>query len=384
MADVFISYKREERAQIGHLAYALRALNLTVWFDAGLSAGEAFSDEIDKEVREAKAVLVCWSPTARESRWVKAEAEIGFGTDKLVAAYVAGPDGFAAPVPFNTLHAEDLRAWLSSPMESHSGWKSLLRRIGRLCDRQDLESWGALDAQSTAAELREWIQRYPQSPLFVTVDGILREREVQDAERARIEKEARERRSKEEEERRRRKVAEQRHLEEEHLRIAAENERTEKEAQRIAEKRAASASRGKWLLPTLAAMGGALVLVIVLASYRPAVVPSAAIAPPQPTAISNWQPRTVSAQGSSVSAVNEQFLVGRWGDNGDCSKDVVLNADGSFTSYSGGEGRWSLNGSTMRMAGRQSTQELELELIDQNTVRITNPDGSVGTSQRCS
>ena len=81
--------------------------------------------------------------------------------------------------------------------------------------------------------------------------------------------------------------------------------------------------------------------------------------------------------------LDRAFLIGRWSDNGDCSKDVTLNADGSFTSYTGGEGQWSLSGSTMRMAGKESTQEVDVERVDQNTVRITSPDSSVGTSQRC-
>jgi hypothetical protein len=81
--------------------------------------------------------------------------------------------------------------------------------------------------------------------------------------------------------------------------------------------------------------------------------------------------------------LDRDFLVGRWGDNGDCTKDVVLNGNGSFTSYTGGEGQWALNGATLRMEGKNGAYDLQLELIDQNTLRITNPDGSVGTSQRC-
>jgi hypothetical protein len=81
--------------------------------------------------------------------------------------------------------------------------------------------------------------------------------------------------------------------------------------------------------------------------------------------------------------IDVQFMIGRWGDNGDCNKDIVLNADGSFTSYTGGGGEWSLNGDVMRLSGSGGTSDLRLELIDQDTLRITNPDGSVGTSQRC-
>jgi hypothetical protein len=195
MADVFLSYKRDERAAIETIASRLRDLGLTVWFDASMSAGETFNDEIDREARAAKAVLVCWSPGARESRWVKAEAMIGFEQDKLAAAYVAGPDEFSAPTPFNTIHAEDLRAWLAAPSDTHSGWKSVLRRLGRLGGRVDIESWAALDAQATAAELRAWIARYRDCPLAPVAKDRLQAREDQDAERSRVERENRERRA---------------------------------------------------------------------------------------------------------------------------------------------------------------------------------------------
>lgn len=202
VADVFISYKRDERPAVEQLAARLRDLGLNVWFDAGLSAGESFNDEIDREARAASIILVCWSPTARESKWVKAEAMIGFEQDKLAAIHVAGPDGFSPPTPFNTVHAEDLRAWIAAPSDLHSdahaGWKSVLRRIGKLCARPDIESWGALDAQASTAELRAWIGAHEQSPLFMAVDAMLQAREEQDAERARLEQEARARRAREE------------------------------------------------------------------------------------------------------------------------------------------------------------------------------------------
>ena len=108
MADVFVSYKRDQRAEIEVIAARLRDLGLSVWFDAGLTAGETFSDEIDREARNAKVILVCWSPAARDSRWVKAEGMIGFEHDKLATYYVAVPDKFSPPAPFNATHAEDL------------------------------------------------------------------------------------------------------------------------------------------------------------------------------------------------------------------------------------------------------------------------------------
>ncbi len=167
MADVFISYKRDERAAVERIAHQLRAIGFDVWFDASMTAGDAFSDEIDREARAARAILVCWSASARESRWVKAEAMIGFEQDKLAAAYVDGPDDFSPPTPFNTVHAADVRGYVSAPSDTHAGWRSVLRRIGKLCQRLDVEAWGALDLDPALCEprLKAWLASYAQSPL---------------------------------------------------------------------------------------------------------------------------------------------------------------------------------------------------------------------------
>src|SRR5262245_16191570 len=77
------------------------------------------------------------------------------------------------------------------------------------------------------------------------------------------------------------------------------------------------------------------------------------------------------------------MLVGRWGDNGDCSKDITFNADGSFTSYTGGSGRWTLNGDRMTMTGAAGAFEVRVSIANQNTLIIGNADGSYGLSQRC-
>lgn len=180
MADVFVSYRRDEREAVERIASQLRSLGFSVWFDASMTAGDAFSDEIDREARAAKAILVCWSPAARESRWVKAEAMIGFEHDKLAAAYVAGPDGFSPPTPFNAVHAADLRDYLASPTEMHAGWRGVLRRLGKLCGRRDIEEWSALelDSHSSESRLKLWLSANVQSPLAPLAQRALREAEA--------------------------------------------------------------------------------------------------------------------------------------------------------------------------------------------------------------
>ena len=81
--------------------------------------------------------------------------------------------------------------------------------------------------------------------------------------------------------------------------------------------------------------------------------------------------------------VTAAYLVGRWGDNGDCSKDVVLAADGSFRSYTGGVGRWWLRGDQLTFEGGNGTFVMRVRWEGPNAMLVTNPDGSIGRSQRC-
>lgn len=81
--------------------------------------------------------------------------------------------------------------------------------------------------------------------------------------------------------------------------------------------------------------------------------------------------------------VTAAALVGRWGDNGDCAKDVIFRADGTFLSYTGGEGRWALNGDRLALTGAGGEFVMRVRWDDNGRLIITNPDGSVGSSQRC-
>ena len=61
MADIVISYKREEQQTARALADVLRAEGWTVWWDPKLRAGEHFDDAIEQAIRDAKCVIVLWS-----------------------------------------------------------------------------------------------------------------------------------------------------------------------------------------------------------------------------------------------------------------------------------------------------------------------------------
>lgn len=166
--DVFLSYKRDERAQIVAISERLDALNISVWFDAEMHSGTTFDAEIEKQVRAAKCVLVCWSPGAVASEWVRAEATIGRQRGVLAAAILKDCD---LPPPFNLVHAEDLRAGIGP---QNPEWLKVLERIGALVGRPGLAGFEAASAGPDRAALAAWMADYPHDPLFDRAVALLK------------------------------------------------------------------------------------------------------------------------------------------------------------------------------------------------------------------
>lgn len=157
--DVFISYKREERARCERIAAKLRALGLDVWFDAKLEAGKNFDREIEAAVAKSKAVLVLWSDSSVNSQWVRNEAGFGMKNDKLVAARLAPCE---QPLAFSAVHYEDL--FDPDFQDDHPGWLRLLERISTLVARPSIVSYSQALAQA-AMPLEAWARANAADPL---------------------------------------------------------------------------------------------------------------------------------------------------------------------------------------------------------------------------
>lgn len=69
--DVFLSYSHNDLAAARRFAEAFEREGLTVWWDAALRSGEAFDSVIEAALEAAKAVVVLWSATSVQSRWVR-------------------------------------------------------------------------------------------------------------------------------------------------------------------------------------------------------------------------------------------------------------------------------------------------------------------------
>ena len=58
MADIFISYARDDRDQMELLANALASSGYSVWWDRNISGGAEFSQKIEAELMSAAIVIV--------------------------------------------------------------------------------------------------------------------------------------------------------------------------------------------------------------------------------------------------------------------------------------------------------------------------------------
>src|SRR5215218_769014 len=86
LAKVFLSYSREDAAAAKQLAESMARAGHQVWWDRQIQGGSRFATEIDRELKEADAVVVLWTRSSVESAWVQDEAAEGRDTGRLVPA----------------------------------------------------------------------------------------------------------------------------------------------------------------------------------------------------------------------------------------------------------------------------------------------------------
>ncbi|HEY5710558.1 MAG TPA: hypothetical protein VIT38_01585 [Allosphingosinicella sp.] len=81
-------------------------------------------------------------------------------------------------------------------------------------------------------------------------------------------------------------------------------------------------------------------------------------------------------------SVDEEFLIGRWTDDGNCGDAVEFAEDGVFHTPEGAVGSWSLNGDRLTVSGT-GTLTMRIVPVDDDTIDVINPDGGQGRSTRC-
>jgi hypothetical protein len=108
MADIFISYKKEDAGRVIRMVEALRAEGFDVWWDHGIKAGSEWDRSIHKELYAAKVVIAIWSQASVAAPWVKEEATVGKNRGVLIPARI---DDVEPPLGFMMIQAADLVDW---------------------------------------------------------------------------------------------------------------------------------------------------------------------------------------------------------------------------------------------------------------------------------
>lgn len=106
MADVFVSYAREDEARVGALVRLLEGHGLSVFWDRRIPPGSSWRDHIGRALSEARCVVVAWSTASVASDFVAEEADDARQRGVLVPVLI---DDVLPPLGFRSVQAADLR-----------------------------------------------------------------------------------------------------------------------------------------------------------------------------------------------------------------------------------------------------------------------------------
>lgn len=126
MADVFLSYAREDRAKAEQIAKALSNAGYDVFWDIEIPPGVSWADFLAEKLSQSKAALVLWSETSTASQWVREEARLARDRGKLIPVMI---ENCAPPFGFGEIQAANLAGWNGEADNPH--WKLLLEGIQR-------------------------------------------------------------------------------------------------------------------------------------------------------------------------------------------------------------------------------------------------------------
>lgn len=125
MADIYLIYAREDRAQVKKL-YEFFAKTWSVWWDQMVQ--QRFVSEIEEEIRKAECVLVFWSKSSRLKDTITDEIRLAQKANRPIVC--ATLDGCEAAYGFGGYSSSDLSAW--SERSDHGDLKALADRINSI------------------------------------------------------------------------------------------------------------------------------------------------------------------------------------------------------------------------------------------------------------
>lgn len=108
MAQVFLSYDREDAAKARAIAQALERAGHFVWWDLHIKGGAEYGKVIEQALADADAVIVLWSQQSVDSAWVRDEAAAGRDSGRLIPVLL---ESVNPPMGFRQYQNIDLSIW---------------------------------------------------------------------------------------------------------------------------------------------------------------------------------------------------------------------------------------------------------------------------------
>lgn len=146
MADVFLSYKREDQQIAREVAADLEAEGFSVFFDVNIDVGDSWDERIERELNAAKACVVLWSPKSRDSKWVRREAREAMARGILCPAMIAR---CKVPIEFSDVQAAGLIGRRAGD-RANGEWRRLCEGVGRSVGRKARGAEAAAPTPSTS------------------------------------------------------------------------------------------------------------------------------------------------------------------------------------------------------------------------------------------
>lgn len=108
MADIFISYKREDKHLAEDVIHRLKEAGFSVWYDDRITPHSSWDETIEREIAAAKAVVVLWTTRSVASEWVRTEADYAKTHGKIVPVML---EDSAVPLAYRRTQFADLTHW---------------------------------------------------------------------------------------------------------------------------------------------------------------------------------------------------------------------------------------------------------------------------------
>jgi hypothetical protein len=124
MADVFISYKREDKHLAEDTISRLQEAGYSVWYDERINPQSSWDETIEREIAAAKAVVVLWTQQSVASEWVRTEADYAKEHGKMIPVKL---EACSVPLAYRRTQTADLSGWDGNP--SDRDWRKVLEWV---------------------------------------------------------------------------------------------------------------------------------------------------------------------------------------------------------------------------------------------------------------